>query len=73
MFPNFANIEFACVTKNGIIRMRVWERGAGITPACGSGACATSIASSLLGILYPCILTANKSFSLSLNILPSTT
>jgi diaminopimelate epimerase len=50
IFPDFANIEFACVTKNGVIRMRVWERGAGITPACGSGACATSIAASLLGL-----------------------
>ena len=49
-FPDFANIEFACVTKNGIIRMRVWERGVGITSACGSGACATSIAASLLGL-----------------------
>ncbi len=50
IFPDFANIEFACVIKNGIIRMRVWERGVGITYACGSGACATSIAASLLGL-----------------------
>jgi diaminopimelate epimerase len=50
IFPDFANIEFACVAKKGIIRMRVWERGVGITSACGSGACATSIAASLLGL-----------------------
>ena len=43
MFPNFANIEFACVLESGLIRMRVWERGVGVTMACGSGACATSI------------------------------
>ena len=50
MFPNFANIEFACVLESGIIRMRVWERGVGVTSACGSGACATSIAASLLNL-----------------------
>ena len=50
MFPNFANIEFACVLESGLIRMRVWERGVGVTMACGSGACATSIAASLLNL-----------------------
>ena len=50
VFPEFANIEFACVLENGVIRMRVWERGVGITQACGSGACATSVAASVLGL-----------------------
>ena len=50
MFPDFANIEFACVLESGLIRMRVWERGVGVTMACGSGACATSIAASLLNL-----------------------
>ena len=50
VFPKFANIEFACVLENGVIRMRVWERGVGITQACGSGACATSVAASVLGL-----------------------
>ncbi|WP_443643490.1 diaminopimelate epimerase [Candidatus Levibacter sp. Uisw_134_01] len=50
VFPQFANIEFACVLENGVIRMRVWERGVGITQACGSGACATSVAASVLGL-----------------------
>ena len=50
IFPEFANIEFACVLENGVIRMRVWERGVGITQACGSGACATSVAASVLGL-----------------------
>jgi len=50
IFPEFANIEFACVLESGVIRMRVWERGVGITQACGSGACATSVAASVLGL-----------------------
>jgi len=48
IFPEFANIEFACVLKDKTIRMRVWERGSGITLACGSGACATLVAASVL-------------------------
>jgi len=48
LFPEFANIEFACVLNDGSIRMRVWERGVGITFACGSGACATLVAASVL-------------------------
>jgi len=47
-FPEFANIEFACVLENKTIRMRVWERGVGVTLACGSGACATLVAASML-------------------------
>ena len=50
VFPQFANIEFACVLESGVIRMRVWERGVGITQACGSGACATSVAASIRGL-----------------------
>ena len=48
IFPEYANIEFACVLENKTIRMRVWERGVGITLACGSGACATLVAASML-------------------------
>ena len=40
-FPQRCNIEFACV--------RVWERGSGITMACGTGACATAVAAALTG------------------------
>ncbi len=47
MFPERCNIEFAQVMPDGIIRMRVWERGSGITMACGTGACATSVAATL--------------------------
>ena len=44
LFPERANIEFAQIVSPDRIRMRVWERGAGITQACGSGACATLVA-----------------------------
>ncbi len=44
MFPDRCNIEFAQVLAPDRIRMRVWERGAGITRACGTGACATLVA-----------------------------
>lgn len=48
-FPERCNIEFAQVMDNGHIRMRVWERGSGITMACGTGACATAVAATLTG------------------------
>lgn len=49
IFPERCNIEFAEVRPNGSIRMRVWERGSGITMACGTGACATAVAAALTG------------------------
>lgn len=48
-FPKRTNTEFAQVRDNSHIRMRVWERGAGETLACGTGACATLVASALNG------------------------
>lgn len=47
-FPQRCNIEFAQMRADGI-RMRVWERGSGITMACGTGACATAVAAALTG------------------------
>ncbi len=46
-FPQRCNIEFAQVTDTDIMRTRVWERGSGITMACGTGACATAVAAVL--------------------------
>ena len=43
-FPQRCNIEFARIEADGSIRTRVWERGSGITQACGTGACATAVA-----------------------------
>lgn len=40
-FPKKTNVEFVQVLNKGLLRMRVWERGAGITKACGTGSCAT--------------------------------
>ena len=48
-FPERCNIEFARVENKDIIRTRVWERGSGITQACGTGACATAVAAALIG------------------------
>ncbi|MEL6980460.1 MAG: diaminopimelate epimerase [Pseudomonadota bacterium] len=44
MFPERTNVEFAQVLDRGRIRVRVWERGVGVTLACGSGACAVAVA-----------------------------
>ncbi len=50
LFPERTNVEFAQVLGPEKIRMRVWERGTGITQACGSGACATIVAAARRGL-----------------------
>ena len=50
LFPQRTNVEFAEVLAPDLIRMRVWERGAGITEACGTGACATLTAAVRRGL-----------------------
>ena len=47
-FPEYANIEFVVILEDKSLRMKVWERGVGITSACGSGACASLVAASSL-------------------------
>lgn len=47
LFPQRANTEFVQVVGRDALRMRVWERGSGETQACGTGACAALVASSL--------------------------
>lgn len=49
LFPRKTNVEFATVRSRDRIEMRVWERGAGPTLACGTGACATLVAAVLDG------------------------
>ena len=46
MFPERTNVEVAQILTNDSIRLKVWERGVGITQACGTGACATLVAAS---------------------------
>ena len=43
-FPGGVNVEFVQVLGDGELRMRVWERGSGVTMACGTGACASAAA-----------------------------
>jgi diaminopimelate epimerase len=51
LFPERTNVEFVSVVDLGKIRMRVWERGVGVTRACGSGACASLVASARRGLV----------------------
>lgn len=44
LFPERINVEFVQKMPDGHLKMRVWERGSGITMACGTGACATGVA-----------------------------
>jgi diaminopimelate epimerase len=50
MFPQRTNVEFASRHGEDRLRMRVWERGVGITSACGTGACATAVAAFRRGL-----------------------
>ncbi|XID95227.1 diaminopimelate epimerase [Paenibacillaceae bacterium WGS1546] len=50
LFPRKINVEFATVRSRDRVDMRVWERGAGPTLACGTGACATLVSSVLNGL-----------------------
>ncbi|MCB1530465.1 MAG: diaminopimelate epimerase [Rhodospirillales bacterium] len=50
LFPEKTNVEFVEVKDRQHLRMRVWERGAGVTQACGSGACAAGVAAVRRGL-----------------------
>ncbi|MFZ1341645.1 MAG: diaminopimelate epimerase [Paracoccaceae bacterium] len=50
LYPQRTNVEFISVCGPDRLRMRVWERGTGITLACGSGACAAAVAANLRGL-----------------------
>lgn len=51
LFPEGVNVGFAQVRSRGRIRLRVWERGAGLTKACGTGACAALVAAHRRGLV----------------------
>ena len=50
IFPEGTNVEFVQLISPSKVRMRVWERGSGVTMACGTGACATAAALCLKGL-----------------------
>jgi diaminopimelate epimerase len=50
LYPKRTNVEFASLVSTDVLRLRVWERGAGVTLACGSGACAAAVAAHLRGL-----------------------
>ncbi len=49
MFPRRINVHFVQVIGPGEVTMRTWERGSGVTQACGTGACAVCVAGVLTG------------------------
>jgi len=51
ILPDRANVSFVSRREDGTLRLRVWERGAGITGACGSGTCATAYAATQRGMM----------------------
>ncbi len=55
LFPRRINTEFAQIVDRHTIKMRVWERGAGETLACGTGACATMVAANLSDLVDDCV------------------
>lgn len=50
VFPQRCNVEFVTRRADGALRARVWERGSGVTMACGTGACAVAVAAALAGL-----------------------
>lgn len=55
LFPERTNVEFVHVAAPDRLRMRVWERGTGVTLACGSGACAAAVAGAVTGRTGRCV------------------
>lgn len=53
LFPDGANINFVAINNAAHVTMATWERGAGLTKACGTGACAATVAFSLVHGLEP--------------------
>lgn len=51
VFPERVNVNVAAIESRSRIRLRVWERGAGLTRACGTGACATAVAAMRRGLV----------------------
>ena len=52
LFPEKCNVTLAKKIRANLIKVKVWERGAGLTKACGTAACATAVAANLLNLSY---------------------
>ena len=68
LFPEKINVEFVEIINSNKIKMRVWERGAGVTLACGSGACAAVYAGKIKGLLKDSVEVVLEKGSLYINI-----
>jgi diaminopimelate epimerase len=51
LFPKKCNVTLAKVINKNLIKVKVWERGAGLTKACGTAACATVVAGNIKGLI----------------------
>ena len=51
LFPEKCNVTLAKIISKNLIKVKVWERGAGLTKACGTAACATAVAANLKGLI----------------------
>ena len=50
LFPKKCNVTLAKIISSNLIKVKVWERGAGLTKACGTAACATAVAGNINGL-----------------------
>ena len=55
LFPEKCNVTLACIQNKKLIKVKVWERGAGLTKACGTAACATAISGAILKLNEKCV------------------
>lgn len=55
LFPQKTNVEFVEILSPTLVRMRVWERGCGVTMACGTGCCATAVSGVVTGRTERCL------------------
>ena len=71
LFPQRINVNVATIAGSGRIRLRVWERGAGLTRACGTGACATAVAAIRRGLVASPVEVALPGGTLAIEWAPS--
>lgn len=73
LFPERVNVNVAEVTAPSALRLRVWERGAGLTRACGTGACATAVAAIRRGLVQSPVTVSLPGGDLSIDWAPGAT